>query len=73
QVPSVIGLDQATATLVLEEAGFFVEARLEESTQPPGTVIYQGPAAGIQATQTGVVTITVSSGDASTPAADAPG
>ncbi len=73
QVPSVIGLDQATATLLLEEAGFFVEARLEVSTQPPGTVIYQGPPAGTQATQTGVATITVSTGDAEPPAPDAPG
>ncbi|MET0801024.1 MAG: transglycosylase domain-containing protein [Actinomycetota bacterium] len=73
QVPSVIGLDQETATLLLEEAGFFVEARLEVSTQPPGTVIYQGPPAGTQATQTGVATITVSTGDAEPPAPDAPG
>ena len=73
QVPSVIGLDQETATVLLEEAGFFVEARLEVSTQPPGTVIYQGPAAGTRATQTGVATITVSTGDAEPPAPDAPG
>ncbi|MGZ8631515.1 MAG: penicillin-binding protein [Actinomycetota bacterium] len=64
-VPSVIGLGQETATLSLEEAGFFVDVREEASTQPPGTVIYQGPAAGTEASQTSVVTITVAVDDAS--------
>ena len=34
-VPSVIGLDQASAALALEDAGFYVEVRVEPSTQPP--------------------------------------
>jgi membrane peptidoglycan carboxypeptidase len=59
-VPSVIGLDQASAALALEDAGFYVEVRVEPSTQPAGTVIYQSPSAGTSATQTSTVTITVS-------------
>ena len=59
-VPSVIGLDQATASLWLEDAGFYADVRVERSTQPPGTVIYQSPAAGTDAKQTTTVTITVS-------------
>ena len=48
-VPSVIGLDQASAALALEEAGFYVDVRVAISTQPPGTVIYQRPSAGTDA------------------------
>ncbi|MGZ8602290.1 MAG: penicillin-binding protein [Actinomycetota bacterium] len=59
-VPSVIGLDQASAALALEDAGFYIEVRVEPSTQPAGTVIYQSPSAGTSATQTRTVTITVS-------------
>jgi penicillin-binding protein 1A len=58
-VPSVIGVDHASAALALEEAGFYVDVRFEPSTQPPGTVIYQSPSAGTEATQTSTVTITV--------------
>jgi penicillin-binding protein 1A len=60
-VPSVIGLDQATASLALEAGGFYVDVRIEPSTQPPGTVIYQSPSAGTEAAQTSTVTITVAS------------
>ncbi|HET6712147.1 MAG TPA: transglycosylase domain-containing protein [Actinomycetota bacterium] len=59
-VPSVIGLDQASAALALEDAGFYVAVRVEPSTQPAGTVIYQSPSAGTSANQTSTVTITVS-------------
>ena len=59
-VPSVIGLDQASAALALEDSGFYVEVRVEPSTQPAGTVIYQSPSAGTSATQTSTVTVTVS-------------
>jgi penicillin-binding protein 1A len=58
-VPSVIGLDEASATLALENTGFYIEVRGEPSTQPPGIVIYQSPPAGTQATQTSSVTITI--------------
>ena len=58
-VPSVIGFDAAKATSALEAAGFFVHTVGEASTQPPGTVIYQDPAAGTSKLQTSVVTITV--------------
>ena len=58
-VPSVIGLDQATAMIALEDTGFYVDVRAEPSTQPPGIVIYQSPSAGTDATQTSTVTITV--------------
>ncbi len=67
-VPSVIGLDQVTAEIALEEAGFYVEVRIESSTQPAGTVIYQSPSAGTDAQQTSTVTITVSE-DADDPTA----
>ena len=59
-VPSVIGLDQGSATIALEDTGFYVDVRVEPSTQPPGIVIYQSPSAGTQATQTTTITITVS-------------
>jgi membrane peptidoglycan carboxypeptidase len=58
-VPSVIGLDEAKARSTLEQAGFFVQVDGEVSTQPPGTVIYQDPAAGTSELQTSVVKITV--------------
>lgn len=58
-VPSVIGFDKAQASLTLQDAGFFVKAVGEPSTQPAGTVIYQNPAAGTSAQQTSVVTITI--------------
>jgi penicillin-binding protein 1A len=70
-VPSVIGLDEASASSALESAGFYVDVRVEGSTQPRGTVISQSPAAGTQADQTSTVTITVSEGPhAPTPAGD---
>jgi penicillin-binding protein 1A len=59
-VPSVIGLPQATAEQELKQAGFYVRATITTSTQPSGTVVYQTPAAGVDAYQTSTVTITVS-------------
>jgi penicillin-binding protein 1A len=59
-VPSVIGLTQHAAEDLLQRAGFFVEVRLADSTQPVGTVIAQSPQAGTSAYQTSTVTITVS-------------
>jgi penicillin-binding protein 1A len=60
QVPSVIGLPRSDAEDVLRQAGFFVTSTVATSTQPAGTVVYQSPAAGVDAYQTSTVTITVS-------------
>jgi penicillin-binding protein 1A len=59
-LPSVIGLRQSLAQRRLERAGFYVEIRLASSTQPPGTVISQSPAAGTSALQTSTITLTIS-------------
>jgi penicillin-binding protein 1A len=59
-VPSVIGMVQSAAELLLQRAGFFVEVRVADSTQPAGTVVAQTPQAGTSAYQTSTVTITVS-------------
>jgi penicillin-binding protein 1A len=59
-IPSVVGLPQSTATARLQQAGFFVEVEVVESTQPPGIVVGQDPAAGISAYQTSTITIAVS-------------
>jgi hypothetical protein len=59
-VPSVIGMGQSAAEDLLRRAGFYVEVRLADSTQPAGTVIAQSPQAGTTAEQTSTVTITVS-------------
>jgi penicillin-binding protein 1A len=57
--PSVVGLDRIQAMPLLEEAGFYVRVRIEPSTQPEGTVIYQDPVGGTLAEQTSTVTLTV--------------
>lgn len=59
-VPSVIGMSESGAKQLLEHAGFYVEERLQVSTQPVGTVIAQTPQAGTSAYQTSTVVITVS-------------
>ncbi|MEP6477571.1 MAG: transglycosylase domain-containing protein [Actinomycetota bacterium] len=59
-VPSVIGMLERDARQLLERAGFYVELRLQVSTQPVGTVVGQTPQAGTLAYQTSTVTITVS-------------
>lgn len=58
-VPSVVGFAQANAMSTLEEAGFYVQVEVADSTQPAGTVITQTPAAGTSAFQTSTVIITV--------------
>jgi penicillin-binding protein 1A len=58
-VPSVVGFAQADATTMLEQSGFYVQVRAEDSTQPPGTVIYQTPSGGVSELQTTTVTVTV--------------
>jgi beta-lactam-binding protein with PASTA domain len=55
----VIGFDKAQASQVLQGSGFYMKVVREPSTQRAGTVIYQNPAAGTSAQQTGVVTITI--------------
>jgi hypothetical protein len=73
-VPSVIGLDQASAEIALEQAGFYVSVRVETSTQPAGIVIFQTPSAGTEAAQTSTVTLTVSRSSADpSEAPDVPG
>jgi penicillin-binding protein 1A len=66
-VPSVIGFSQSQAMETLRQAGFYVEVDTDESTQPAGTVIYESPAAGIDAFQTDTVTITVATEPATAP------
>jgi hypothetical protein len=66
-VPSVIGLSQAAATALLEQAGFYVSVQIAVSTQPPGTVISQSPSAGTSEYQTSTITITVSKNETTTP------
>jgi beta-lactam-binding protein with PASTA domain len=63
----VIGMTQARAEEVLSAAGFVVGVTVTPSTQPPGTVIYQTPAAGTEAYQTSPVTITVSMAESPSP------
>jgi serine/threonine-protein kinase len=59
-VPSVIGDHEATATNRLEDAGFEVVARYEESdTADVGVVIAQDPTGGTQLNQGSIVTIVV--------------
>ena len=65
-IPSVIGMPEADAQALLEQAGFNVTVGVTSSTQPPGTVVYQSPAAGTSAYQTTLVTITVA-GKAASP------
>jgi penicillin-binding protein 1A len=59
-LPSVIGHSQASATALLEHAGFNVEVVVTPSTQPAGSVIAQSPSAGTSLYQTSTITITVS-------------
>jgi penicillin-binding protein 1A len=67
-VPSAIGQLQSAAQELLTQAGFFVQVRVEQSTQPPGTVIAQWPTPGGTALQASTVTITVARApDESTP------
>ncbi len=64
EIPSVIGMSAAAATLLLETAGFVV---IEETEYQPsyasGTVIRQSPEAGTEATTGETVTIVVSTSD----------
>jgi penicillin-binding protein 1A len=58
-VPSTVGFLQLDAMTQLREAGFYVEVELVDSTQPPGTVVYQDPPGGTSETQTSTVRLSV--------------
>jgi len=62
RVPNVVGMNQASAESVLSSAGYRVSVVQVSSSQSPGTVIAQTPAAGTPLPRESVVTITVSSG-----------
>jgi serine/threonine-protein kinase len=58
-VPDVKGQPKDNATTILQAAGFTTAATEVESTQPPGTVLGQTPAAGAHATKGSVVVLRV--------------
>ncbi|HEX7739872.1 MAG TPA: PASTA domain-containing protein, partial [Marmoricola sp.] len=61
QIPNVVGLDEGTATSILEKAGFKVTSVPDSSsTKPKGTVTRQIPDAGTPQNQGTTVTILVS-------------
>ena len=65
-VPSVIGSTQSSATSDLRRAGFKVAAKEIQASEPRGTVVTQTPAPATRAARGSVVTISVSSGPATT-------
>jgi serine/threonine-protein kinase len=58
-VPSVVGQSQDSASAQLANVGLKVAIVSQDSTQTPGTVLSQDPAAGSQAARGSTVTITV--------------
>jgi serine/threonine-protein kinase len=58
-VPSVVGQSQDSASAQLANVGLKVSIVPQDSTQTPGTVLSQDPAAGSQAARGSTVTITV--------------
>jgi serine/threonine-protein kinase len=68
EVPSVIGLTEADAIAILEEAGFVVDVRYDTTTPAePGTVLDQTPAAFEERPQGTTVVIFVSDYEEPTP------
>ncbi|MBT2413832.1 Stk1 family PASTA domain-containing Ser/Thr kinase [Streptomyces sp. ISL-12] len=59
EVPDVEGQSYSDAEAALEEAGFEVEQKTEESTETPDTVISQDPAGGTSKAKGSTVTLTV--------------
>ncbi|KRV47344.1 serine/threonine protein kinase [Wenjunlia vitaminophila] len=59
EVPDVVNDDEDTARNDLEDAGFKVETKTEESEQPEGTVLSQDPEGGSRQPPNTTVTITV--------------
>ncbi|MDQ4041004.1 MAG: Stk1 family PASTA domain-containing Ser/Thr kinase [Actinomycetota bacterium] len=58
-VPSVVGQKVEDATAMLEDAGFTVRTREQESDKEPGTVLQQDPAGGTSVAEGSRVTLTV--------------
>ncbi len=72
-VPNIVGLSQAAATAALAQAGLTVGAISGSSSQlPAGTVIASNPSAGGSVDRGSVVSLTVSSGPATTSASRPP-
>jgi serine/threonine-protein kinase len=65
EVPSVVGMDQASAQNTLSNAGFSVSVTNQNSDSPAGTVLAQSVPGSISADADRSVTITVSLGPAS--------
>ncbi len=63
EVPRVVGLSQAEATQLLQEADLRVEPRLVFSKQDPGTVVAQNPDPGASVPKDSVVIIRISQGE----------
>jgi serine/threonine-protein kinase len=61
-VPPVVGEPYETAASTLDAAGFNVQRRNVESTEPEGTVVGQNPAANTEAAPGATVTLNVSKG-----------
>lgn len=61
-VPDVVGLDRSQAASMLRGAGFVVNQNSQDSDEPEDQVLSQDPAAGTEAKDGSVVTITYSSG-----------
>lgn len=61
-VPSVVGLDEASARDRLKAAGFAVDTREVDSGEPQGQVVAQDPEAGSEAKQGATVSLQVASG-----------
>lgn len=60
EVPSVVSMDEGTATATLEAEGFVVNVvYIDEDLEPPGTVVAQNPAGGTARPLGSRVTITV--------------
>ena len=73
KVPNVVGQDEATARNLIEQAGFTVATRGEESAdEAPGTVIRQTPAAKETSRLGSTVTITVATAPPETPTPEPP-
>jgi hypothetical protein len=62
KVPRVVGMAFARARAIIEGAGFRVQVRYQQGSQPRETVVAQSPAPGTGLGRRGVVTLVVSLG-----------
>jgi serine/threonine-protein kinase len=62
ELPSVVGLQEASAQGELERLGFIVDVDLQDADQPAGEVIAQSPVPGSELRRGATVVITVSTG-----------